>query len=86
MSAISEKVAKSGGKSKRINAKPKEPPAGALLDTVDQTARLLGIARASVYQLIKEGKLETVIVLSRSRRVVRESTVKYIEESRERAS
>jgi excisionase family DNA binding protein len=72
---------KGGGKAGRTNAAPKAPPEGALLNTIDQTARMLGVARVSVYKLLRQGKLESVVCLGRSRRIPRESVERFIRES-----
>jgi hypothetical protein len=72
------------GKTKtRKVGKSATPVPGALLDTIEQTAVLLGLGKVSVYRLIREQKLESVVLLDRTRRVTRASTERLIAESKE---
>jgi excisionase family DNA binding protein len=50
-----------------------------ILDTIEQTARLLNVGRSSVYELINAKQLETVLIGRRSRRVMRSSTKAFVE-------
>ncbi len=48
-----------------------EPPKGPLLMRVKDAAALLGVHRATIWRLVKAGRLETVELLGSRRRLVR---------------
>ena len=72
------KIGKTG--LKRVTKRYPPPVEGQLLLSVDQTAALLGIGRVSVYRLLREKRLDSVVLLDRTRRIPRASTDKLISE------
>lgn len=52
--------------------------------TVAKVAQMLSIGRKRVYQMIREGKLDSVKFTIRSMRVTRASVTAFIEEARRR--
>lgn len=59
----------------------KEQVGEQLLDTIDGTARRLGVGRSSVYQLIKDKQLESVKI-GRSVRIPIDSTIALVQRLR----
>ncbi|MBN9597541.1 MAG: excisionase family DNA-binding protein [Afipia sp.] len=59
----------------------KEQVGEQLLDTIDGTARRLGVGRSSVYQLIKDKQLEAVKI-GRSVRIPIDSTIALVQRLR----
>jgi excisionase family DNA binding protein len=53
----------------------------ALLETIEDAGRRLGVGRSTIYDLLRTGQLEAVKI-GRSRRVVIASTVKLVERLR----
>jgi excisionase family DNA binding protein len=52
-----------------------------LLDRVEETARLIGASRSTVYRLLDAGELEAVHI-GRAVRITRASTEQYVERLR----
>lgn len=59
----------------------KEQVGEQLLATIDETARRLGVGRSSIYQLIKDKKLEAVKI-GRSVRIPIDSTIALVQRLR----
>ena len=49
-----------------------------LLETIEDTAERLGVSRSTVYELLKNNQIEAVKI-GRSRRIVIESSRKFVE-------
>lgn len=52
-----------------------------LLDSIEGTARRLGIGRSKVYELIKDGQLE-IVKIGRTTRIPVDSTVSFVQRLR----
>jgi hypothetical protein len=61
------------GKKKQRQTPIKMPPSDAVACSVDQAAMLLQVGRVTVYNLLREKKLESCLIHERIRRVTMES-------------
>jgi excisionase family DNA binding protein len=66
-----------GGRPERHSSSPAGPPEQRLLLTVSEAAQRLGIGRSLLYELLTEGKIESIHV-GRLRRIPPEALAAYI--------
>jgi excisionase family DNA binding protein len=70
-----------GGRPQRHSSSPAGPPEQRLLLTVSEAAERLGIGRSLLYELLTEGKIESIHV-GRLRRIPPEALAAYIDGQR----
>jgi excisionase family DNA binding protein len=70
-----------GGRPERHTSSPAGPPEQRLLLTVSEAAQRLGIGRSLLYELLTEGKIESIHV-GRLRRIPPEALAAYIDGQR----
>jgi excisionase family DNA binding protein len=70
-----------GGRPERHSSSPAGPPEQRLLLTVSEAAQRLGIGRSLLYELLTEGKIESIHV-GRLRRIRPEALAAYIDGQR----
>src|SRR5438105_1124177 len=61
------------------DSEDREPVLGKLAYTIPEAGHLLGLCRASVYNLIAEGEITTVNLSRRAPRILREELVAFLQ-------